>query len=191
MKYFYEDKPFNGDKYIAREILRIKSIYNIKVAVETGSYLGYTTLWLSKNFNRVFSIDIYPNLALEVKKELIKKNNFKLYKGDSSKHLIEMLRGIKDNALLYLDAHWFNSWPIIDELNQIANLGIKPIIVIHDFFVPKCQNLGFDTYKGQKLDFKYIKPYIEKIYGVSGYKYYYNSKYGGANRGVIYIMKKN
>ena len=101
-----------------------------------------------------------------------------------------MLRGLKGNILLYLDAHWFNSWPIIDELNQIAILGIKPIIVIHDFFVPKCPNLGYDTYKGQKLDFQYIKPSIEKIYGISGYKYYYNSKAGGANRGVIYIMNK-
>jgi hypothetical protein len=188
---FYSDKPFNGDHNIEKEILRLKKAYKLTLAVETGTYLGYTTLWFSKNFEKAISIDIKPNTSLEVKKELIKKNNFKLYAGDSSKHLKTILQGINDNMLIYLDAHWYGSWPILDELDQIAEIGIKPVIVIHDFFVPNNKNLGYDTYKGQKLDFEYIKPSVKKIYGNSGYQYYYNSKYSGAKRGVIYITQKN
>jgi len=88
--------------------------------------------------------------------------------------------------LFFLDAHWDDYCPLLDELKLIADNNLEPVIAIHDFKVPDCPLLGFDSYKGQDYDFDWIKPSIEKIYP-DGYVVEYNNEAEGAKRGVIFI----
>ena len=71
---------------------------------------------------------------------------------------------------------------------------IKPVIIIHDFFVPDKNGgavFGFDKYGDQKLDLDYIKDFLNEIYGEGKYDYYYNSESDNVGQGVIYIYKND
>jgi len=97
-----------------------------------------------------------------------------------------LIPSLERPLFFYLDAHWEKYWPLLDELQVIADNGVQPIIVIHDFFVPG-SNLGFDKYDGQRLDFEYIEPSLQKIYG-NNFTYEYNRYATGARRGIIYVF---
>ena len=60
------------------------------------------------------------------------------------------------------------------------------MLVIHDFYVPET-DLGYDTYRNQRYDYEYFKPYIDNLYGEKNYKYRYNTEAVGERRGVIII----
>jgi hypothetical protein len=92
-------------------------------------------------------------------------------------------------VLLFLDAHWEASCPLLDELAAIAESGMKPIIAIHDFKVPN-KDFGFDSYNGQDYTWDWIAPSIEKIYG-KDFKHYYNTVAEGAKRGCVFIEPIN
>ena len=94
------------------------------------------------------------------------------------------------SVLLFLDAHWESHNPLLEELQIIKDKGMKPVIAIHDFFVPEHPELGFDSYAGQDYNWEWIASSIESIYGADGYKYFYNSEAEGMKRGVVFIMPK-
>ena len=64
------------------------------------------------------------------------------------------------------------------------------IIAIHDFKVPG-EDFGFDKFPdGRLYEWKEIANHVKVIYGEDGFKYYYNEKVSGSNRGVIFIHQK-
>lgn len=179
---------YEGDTFIHSEIEKLVNKFGINLIIETGSYKGATTKQLSK-FCAVTTIEFeYDSFAIAAK--LIKsesKHPIKFIHGDSGKVLKNIVTS--DKTLYFLDAHWQDAWPLLKELEQIKELGIKPVVVIHDFKVPG-KDFGFDSYKGAPLDFEYIKKSIEQIYGETGYDYHYNEQADGAARGVIYVYPK-
>jgi predicted O-methyltransferase YrrM len=197
----FQDQPFNGDTFIAEEFLRLKHEYGLVNAVETGTALGGTTLFLSNNFEKVYTIEInetYHNIA---KQKFISHKNIELFKGDSATILTYNLNKLSNRTIYFLDAHWQASCPLLNELQAIAHAGLRPIITIHDFKVPGEPLLGFDRIGDQPFTFEWIKPYVDKIYNdkriddrkvPDDYIYYYNTYEGsaGAHRGIIYILPK-
>ena len=183
---------FNGDFNVANEFLKLKEEFDVSKIVECGSCVGGTTKWMGANFENVISIEInedFRNICLERIKGL---DNISSILGNSTEHLSSILGNCQDNTILYLDDHWQEYFPLFDELKKIKESGIKPIIVIHDCKVPDEPKLGFDSYNGVDISYDNIKPYIEDIYGVDGYEYYYNSdeKSTEVKRGLIYIKPK-
>lgn len=189
----FQEHPFNGDTFIEQEFIVLRDRFGVTTAVETGTCLGYTTLWLAKNFKTVVTIEknvMYSRVAERRYREWVGKklfSNVRFVHGDSGKLLITR-KELKDNTIFFLDAHWGNECPLLEELQSIAKLKIKPVIAIHDFVVPE-SSLGFDLFKGQPFDQEWIADYLDRIYGNNGYDYYYNSddKSAGAKRGIIYI----
>jgi len=186
-------EEFNGDYFVAEQFLFMKEKYNIKTAVELGTCLGSSAIWFAKNFEKVITIEISVGYASIANKRIIKENleNIQLYVGDTVAVLPEIIHDINDDSIFFIDSHWGNECPMLKELQIIAKRGIKPVIVIHDFKVPNEPALGFDDIHGQPFEWAWIKPYIDAIYGVDGYLYYYNSneKSTEIKRGVIYICK--
>jgi predicted O-methyltransferase YrrM len=178
-------KGFEGDNYIALEIKKLVEQFGIELIIETGTYLGNTTKRLAE-FAPVYSVELDPanyHKALQNVKGL----PVTLSCGDSVDFLQKQLSDLKDNRLLFfLDAHWGQHCPLIDELKAIAEHQVNPVIVIHDFKAPGRSDLGYDTYHGQALEFAWIKDSLEAIYK-NNYRYHYNTKTEGARRGVIYI----
>jgi len=183
---------FNGDSYVAKEFLKLKEEFGVKNVIELGTCVGGTTKWLSENFEKVLTVEInadFRNIALQ---RLGSSENVTSILGDSVQQLPSMLSMCDGTLLVFVDSHWAEHLPLFDELRIIKESGLKPIIVIHDCKVPDEPNLGFDSYNGVDISYENIKSYLEEIYGIDGYDYYYNSDEESTEvkRGVIYIKPK-
>ena len=180
-----QGSPFNGDTFIEQEFISLRDRFGIKTAVETGTCLGHTTLFLAKHFEKVYTVEINKEFLELARPKFIQHPNITSIGGNSP----DVISGLSldDKTLFFLDAHWQKSCPLIDELKEIAIKKIKPVIAIHDFFVPG-EPLGFDTWNGQAFKLEWLKPYIDAIYP-EGFMYYYNSdkESAGAKRGIIYL----
>jgi hypothetical protein len=183
---------FNGDTFIEKEFLKLKKKFKIKSAIELGTCLGSTTLFLSKNFDKVTTIEINEDFA-NISKERIEEancENVQLHIGST----IDVLPSIEitNDTIIFVDSHWLEVCPMQQELEIIASKGVKPIIAIHDFLVPNEIELGYDSIHGQPFEFQWIEPKLDAIYGKEGYTYYYNTseKSTQIKRGIIYITPK-
>jgi hypothetical protein len=190
----FQLNPFNGDEFIQEEFLRLKKKFNITSVIETGTCLAGTTIWLAQNFDRVFTVEvnrIWLKIAINRIESASVGDKVKAFLGKSEQVLDDIIKlySLKDNTLMWLDAHWAEACPLLDELKSIANNKLKPIICIHDFMVPGEHELGYDTYGGQPFTFEWIKPYLDNIYGdgMYGVSYNTNENSGGAKRGIIYL----
>jgi len=183
---------FNGDSYVANEFLKLKEEFSITNVIELGTCVGGTTKWLSENFEKVLTVEInadFRNIALQ---RLGGSGKVTSILGDSVEQLPYMLSLCDSVPLVFIDSHWNSHLPLFDELAIIKQSVLKPIIVIHDCKVPYEPNLGFDSYNGVDISYENIKSYLEDIYSVDRYEYYYNSdeKSTEVKRGVIYIKPK-
>jgi len=184
----FQMESFNGDHFVREEFLKLKNQFDVKNVVETGTCFGSSTIFFTQNFENVHSIEI-NNDYLSVAKERNPMANY--YLGSSDQILPSILPTLNGKTIFFLDAHWENHCPLLNELSCIATMHNKPIIVIHDFYVPNT-NLGYDSYGGQVFNYEWIKPRLDTIYGIDGYNFYYNSdeKSTEVKRGLIYITPK-
>jgi len=186
-----ETSAFNEDVYMCEEFLRLKNKYGIKTAIETGTYHGMTTAWLSKNFDKVHTTEVNKTYYAEAVKNLVGLNNISMNLSDSTQALPNILKQCDNNTIVFLDAHWYKN-PVLKELEMIAQSGLKPIIAIHDFKNPKHPDYGFDIYPEQKIvyEWKWVVAYINAIYGEGKFEHYFNDKATGAKRGCVFILPK-
>ena len=190
----FNSVAFNNDIYVQYEIARIISKYNIKTFIETGTFKGNTTFFMADYVEKVISIEANKPFYDDVNSRNTKQN-VDLKFGNSGELLENVLQEQpKDNILFYLDAHWYNYWPLKDELLIIAKYKKNNcIIVIDDFQVPDRSDIQYDGCGELVNNYEYIKDNLDLIYP-DGYDYYYLNKFyrGGLNTGVgkIYIFPK-
>jgi predicted O-methyltransferase YrrM len=184
------------DNYVYREFQNLISRFNIKKIIETGTYYGWSSMKLAEFGLDVITIESsQENYSIAI--DNFTKSNLKNIKaifGSSPDVLKEILTEDDTNTILFLDAHWYEYWPIHDELKVCIDKKIKPVIVIHDFFVPDTNGnakFGFDKYGEQSLDLNYIKSFLDQIYGEGKYGYHYNTESDNVGQGVIYIYRKD
>lgn len=220
---------FNADVITELEIIHLLKHLDIDIAVETGTSYGSTSLVLSDIVKQVYTVELKEDVYKETKEKLSRCKNINFYLGSSEKMLETIFHDIKkykDNSIInkilsivkdenekkeikqlipvdhiffYLDAHWYDYWPILDELEIISkHYKDRAIIVIDDFKVPN-RDFGFtiDYNTGNVLDFKYIQDKIEKVYP-NGYTYWYDDIYslrpGYEDKqatGKFYVVPKN
>lgn len=79
-----------------------------KIAVETGTCLGYSTRRLAELYERVHTVELSPALSRETQNNMSAERyrNVTFHVGDSGELLRAVLRAIDEPALFYLDAHW-------------------------------------------------------------------------------------
>lgn len=178
--------PFEGDSYIALELVKLRAKFNIECCIETGTQYGSTTESLNDIFKKVITIEADPEYFEYSNKRLEGKGITVVY-GKSEEALKELSQ---DNCLYYLDAHGCNigGCPLKNELQIIGGKKYKNVLIaIHDFKVPD-KDFGFDAYD-YELKFEEIESYLHIIYP-DGFGYYYNDVADGAYRGIIYIYPK-
>lgn len=115
----------------------------VKYFVETGTYMGDTTLMAAQHYEHVHTVEIHEGLY-EKSKERAKEQgvkNITFYLGDSLTVLHEIVPLVKEGAVFFIDAHISNtdsSWngvnhvPILEELDIILSHGIGPSVIIVD-----------------------------------------------------------
>lgn len=191
----FQEYPWNGDGYLAAEALRLKAAHGLTCAIETGTCLGSTTCWLVENFSfHVRSYEIneqYHRIALDRVPRANKMDHqcpmVDLTLESSVNIQSPDVDGMGDRTLCFLDAHWNEHCPLLDELAAIAAAGIKPCIVIHDFLVPGT-DFGFDKMPdGRPFSLDLIGDHLDRIYGAGGWKHNYPTMVEGARRGWISI----
>ncbi len=181
--------PWNGDGYLAGEVLRLRDKHRLSIAVETGTCLGVTTSWLSDHFGKVVSCELIERFANIAKQVLAGRALVRVEVGDSPDTIA---RTAYDDALYFLDAHGISGsgkehCPLLHELTAIANAGIKPCIVIHDFQVPGT-DFGYDSMPdGRPFNLELIHSHLDAIYGEGRWNHNYPTNVEGARRGWISI----
>jgi hypothetical protein len=201
MSHFTEE--FNGDGYIVKEVLSLKNKYDIECLIETGTYIGTTSSWAADNFKEVYSIESVEEYYNTAYSKHIKKNLY-FFLGNSVDILEKIIQKVTNKkCIFYLDAHWGDGkTPTPHELKLIKEMTIKPVIIIHDFYVPGKSHpeglhnqghpgWGWDYYPDFKYQWEFIENLIIDVYGENNFEYYYNTEVEGARRGVIYIIPKN
>lgn len=183
------------DKFAFEEFKKLIEKHNVKRIIETGTYKGWSSKVLARFGLPVVTIESDINNFEEAKRNLSSEKNVSVIHGSSPNVLRNVISDNEEGILFFLDAHWGQYWPLLDELKCIAEKKTKPAsIIIHDFFVPDENGnakFGYDKYNGVALDFKYIHSAINEIYGEGEFDYHYTSEIDCVNSGLIYIYKKN
>lgn len=117
----------------------IKEIMGLNIFVEGGTFKGDTAKSMSNKFLKVFTIENSDKIFNEAKQNLKGISNITLLKGDTRKHLKEILDN-NDNILFWLDAHWsggdtygqMDECPLIEELNIIFNFSSRNLAILID-----------------------------------------------------------
>ena len=183
---------FNEDVYLVEKFLDIKKKKKINTVIETGTYHGVTTRWLSSNFDKVYTVECNITYFEEAKNNLSGITNVSMELDDSPNFLGKIIELADDKStIVFLDAHWYTN-PVLAELDAIKKSGKKPILAIHDFMVPDHPEFGYDSYPDQGIiyNWEWIKERIESIYGVDGYTKEYNTEATGAMRGCVFVYPK-
>lgn len=117
--------------------------------VETGTYLGNTTGWMNHVTGLpVHTSEINRRFHLLACRRLAARNQISLELGDS----IDFLRRLAASPItaqrvyFYLDAHWYESLPLAEELRPIAQHWRNFVVMVDDFVVPGDAGYGFDDY---------------------------------------------
>ena len=126
----------------SHEVIRRLAIkHGITVFVETGTFIGNTLLGLKDSFEQLFSIELDRGIYELAKARLCNLEHIKIFHGDSSKVLPEILNDLKTPALFWLDAHYSSGvtakgdlqTPIMRELKAIfAHSSKQHCILIDD-----------------------------------------------------------
>ena len=190
-------KAFNEDINLQKIFKSLVENHNPELILETGTYMGDTTEYFCSFNIPVITTEINETFLNKSKEKLNLFTNIKLFLGDSEKALKENFHLIKDKKVLaFLDSHNLNDTVLERELVLLKQLDIKPILMIHDFYVPG-KNFYFDTWDGHRYDYEFYKPYFDDLYGVNGYTYSYNEESVSSNAvanipvGVIILEPKN
>lgn len=135
--------------------------YPNRIGIDVGSYRGDSIqAFLDAGFEEVRSIDISidqylfccDRFNLYDKHEPLQKR-IKLYEGDSSKMLWEMIRDIQEPMTVFLDAHWqffenedpgANPFPLLKELEQIGRHPIRThTLIVDDWHIFYRDRVGY------------------------------------------------
>jgi hypothetical protein len=130
-------------QYIKTRILATHSLVNA-TWVETGTYLGDTTLMLSKIAKQVISIEPQARLSKFAKNRLVRCNNVSVINKTSEESITEILETVSGPTCFWLDGHHSGDVtykglaisPIAQELASIATYLDRnnPIVVFIDDF---------------------------------------------------------
>jgi len=185
----YQAFPLNGDHFACEEFIKLRDKHKIDTIIELGSCVMGSTRWFSEQFERVKTVEISPEFRNIGLQRISDKKNVESWLGDSVGFLGPALKKCTDKTLIYIDSHWL-TLPLIDELEKIAESGLKPCIVVHDCYVPEFPQMGYDEYDGVRISYATMRNSLIQIYGDGGYVYHYNTPETSTEvkRGIIYIQ---
>lgn len=158
--------PFNGAVEMSTFFMYLKESYNIQIAIETGSFKGNTAGFLGTLFPLVHTIEISPDFYVDSSTYLKKLYNVHCHFGSSPTILHQILPSLKGEPIVfYLDAHWGNYWPLLDELEEISKTHRDNcIIVIDDFKVPGRSDIPYDKHYSIEYSYETIQGHLNRVF---------------------------
>ncbi|WP_128433745.1 hypothetical protein [Streptomyces cyaneus] len=140
--------PFGFDITTALQIDFLMTSYGCDGIVETGCFLGDTTTYLARQYPDVpiRTCDVSEEYASFTRRRLAGHTGVRVLTGSSDELMPQLLKGLS-RPLVYLDAHWYEHWPIREEMTLIGT----GIVAIDDFDIGH-PRFSFDEYDGIRLD---------------------------------------
>lgn len=132
------EPPLGALKYSLLQ--ELKKGFSIQVFIETGTFLGYTTLAAAKIFDKVHTIELSKEIYLMAQENLKNCKNVSVHQGNSCELLNNLLPSIPACTLFYLDGHYSGgstakgsqNTPVLEELAAIRNSGKSDSIILID-----------------------------------------------------------
>lgn len=151
--------PFGFDITTALEVDWLIERYDCDAVIETGCNAGDTTAYLCRRYPTlaVISCDIKPEYASGTKRRLAGRTNAIVEEADSP-DLIARYAGDFRCPFFYLDAHWYEDWPLERELSLIE----RGIVMVDDFDIGY-PGFGFDEYNGVRCGPEMLVRFRDKI----------------------------
>ena len=118
-----------------------RELYGPRTFVETGTYLGDTVEAVRGDFERIYSVELHPELARDAQNRFAGDPNIRILQGDSAELLPGILREVEGPCLLWLDGHYSSAGtargskdtPILEELAHVfRDRGRDHVILIDD-----------------------------------------------------------
>ena len=154
--------PMNGQTARAEIVRELIEYCGVSRIVETGTFRGTTTEWFAGFNIPVLSFEVVPRFA-EFSRTRLKKNKHVRIEITNSVDGIKKMAGSNDITLFYLDAHWYDYLPLLDEYALIQEKFPRFIIVIDDFKVPDDAGYTYDDYgPDMQLTLEYMSPAFKK-----------------------------
>jgi hypothetical protein len=96
----------------------------------------------------ILTCEINLRWFTEAQARLARYANVEMKHADSRDFLLEVSRivGSDQRMLFYLDAHWLDDLPLLDEMELIFSAWHDAVVIIDDFQVPDDSGYGFDDY---------------------------------------------
>jgi hypothetical protein len=142
--------PFNGQKRRQAAVEAIFRQVPFKTVIETGTYRALTTMYLRRlSGARIATIEVNARYFEYSKRRLESFADVHQYLG----HSPEVLERLRHDAewqaepvFFYLDAHWLNDLPLIDELHVVRQGWHDFAALIDDFRVDGDDGYFYDDY---------------------------------------------
>lgn len=181
---------FNHAPELAPFFIQVQKDLKIATAIETGTWKAHTTKFFAFVFNHVDTIEIQPSVFQKAISNLSQFSNIQCHLGSSEVVLSQILPSYADQPLLfYLDAHWLEKWPLLDELDAISRTHRDNcVIVIDDFKVPGRSEFPYDAYANHECSFEHVKEKLRKVF--SEYDSYYLLPKHKASRAKFVALPK-
>jgi len=117
----------------------LKEKMNLTTVVEGGTYQGGIAKKLSKEFQKVYTIEKSDVMYEEAKGNIGGIPNITQLRGDTREHLPKIAK-VNDNIIFWLDAHWSggdtygqqDECPLLQELNTIFNSEMRNYAILID-----------------------------------------------------------
>jgi hypothetical protein len=126
---------------IKRQVIEAyRQQYQLKVLIETGTFMGDMVAACKEKFDKVYSIELSEKLYHKAVKRFAKDSNVQILCGDSAVKLPEILTTLSQPCLFWLDGHYSGGitakgnveCPVIDELHAIYKHRSDHVILIDD-----------------------------------------------------------
>jgi hypothetical protein len=160
LRHAYRD-AMNRQRGRQEIVRRIFCVMNPAAVIETGTYRGTTTEFLSHLTDAaVYSVELNRRYYEYARMRFAEIGGVTLELGDSRQFLDRLStdpRVPKQRVFFYLDAHWEADVPLREELLIIAEHWSESVIMIDDFQVVDDEGYGFDDYgPGKRLALDYL-----------------------------------
>ncbi len=135
------DRPVPPPQIYKRQVLKeYAQKFQLKVFLETGTYIGDTTEDCRKIFDKIFSIELDDVLFEKATKRFEAYSHISIVHGDSGQKIEEILSKINEPCLFWLDGHYSAgitakgelNTPIINELDHIFHHQIDSHVILID-----------------------------------------------------------
>lgn len=108
LKRWLENKKLGETPHLIKKdiVLQYSRQYQLKVFIETGTFIGEMVKAVSDHFDKIISIELSEELAQRATQKFTGARHIQIIQGDSAKILDHVLPIVTGRKLFWLDAHY-------------------------------------------------------------------------------------